>query len=410
MGGARFDAIIVGGGLAGLVAAWRLAEAGARVAVLEAAPKLGGRLRAADDPSGIKLDAGMHLVAGAYRRFLRLIEELGQTHEIGWQARCTLAVGHPGKARLVRIGADAPLFALRLAMSLGRAFGLRAMGSLFRLVHTAPHPEESTAQWLARARIPPPMLHEWLEPLHRAALNAELDETPAATTAAVIREAFASARTAKLGWFRCAIEDALIQPLAARIARRGGRILTTTRVLGFAREQGRIKAFTRRGAWQAPHVVLAVSPQARAQLFGGPLPRARPITTVYLWADTPALAEPIVGLAGTPVWWLDVSAMRGLNAPPRLLAAVASNTPRPTPQTIARWVEMLSDVQQAHIRVRRIRTFSEARATFLPAASCPPLPEGFVDAARAPHPGEIPDTIEHATRRGETAATAILRA
>ena len=41
----RFDAIVVGAGVAGLTAARLLADAGRRVVVLEARDRIGGRLR-----------------------------------------------------------------------------------------------------------------------------------------------------------------------------------------------------------------------------------------------------------------------------------------------------------------------------------------------------------------------------
>src|SRR5881409_1737197 len=56
------DAIVVGGGFAGLAAATHLAQDGARLLLLEARPHLGGRARSWVDPdTGSVVDNGQHL-------------------------------------------------------------------------------------------------------------------------------------------------------------------------------------------------------------------------------------------------------------------------------------------------------------------------------------------------------------
>jgi phytoene dehydrogenase-like protein len=59
------DVVVVGAGLAGLVAARRLADAGLGVAVLDADDRVGGRVRT-DLLDGFRLDAGFQLVCPAY--------------------------------------------------------------------------------------------------------------------------------------------------------------------------------------------------------------------------------------------------------------------------------------------------------------------------------------------------------
>ena len=63
----KFDAIVVGGGFGGLSSAVRLARDGARVLVLEARSRLGGRATAFPDPStGEPVDNGQHVLLGCY--------------------------------------------------------------------------------------------------------------------------------------------------------------------------------------------------------------------------------------------------------------------------------------------------------------------------------------------------------
>ena len=72
------DVIVVGAGVAGLAAATRLAEAGARVLVLEASKIPGGRARSWTDPAtGATVDNGQHLLMGCYAETLALLERIG---------------------------------------------------------------------------------------------------------------------------------------------------------------------------------------------------------------------------------------------------------------------------------------------------------------------------------------------
>jgi protoporphyrinogen/coproporphyrinogen III oxidase len=67
---------IVGAGVAGLSAAYRLQRAGARVTVLEEQEHLGGRAWT-DRIDGSRVDAGAQLLGSMYRSFLALVRELG---------------------------------------------------------------------------------------------------------------------------------------------------------------------------------------------------------------------------------------------------------------------------------------------------------------------------------------------
>ncbi|MDM8010910.1 MAG: FAD-dependent oxidoreductase [Parasphingorhabdus sp.] len=76
-GAIRADVVICGGGLSGMTAAWRLAQAGKCVAVLEASDRLGGRTFTRRASDGAAFDLGAQYVGPSQTRVLKLAAELG---------------------------------------------------------------------------------------------------------------------------------------------------------------------------------------------------------------------------------------------------------------------------------------------------------------------------------------------
>jgi protoporphyrinogen oxidase len=75
---------VVGGGVAGLTAAYRLLQAGHEVAVFEAAPELGGLVRTFD-AGGEPLECFYHHLFTTDTKIVELIEELGMGDRLTWR-------------------------------------------------------------------------------------------------------------------------------------------------------------------------------------------------------------------------------------------------------------------------------------------------------------------------------------
>ncbi|HWG53815.1 MAG TPA: FAD-dependent oxidoreductase [Gemmatimonadaceae bacterium] len=94
----RRHLVVIGGGFAGIAAAVRLREHGARVTMLERAPTLGGRARS-DDFGGVTIDTGAQLLSTMCTRTLHLLGE--DRHAMLRPAR--------GRDAYVRAGVHYPL-------------------------------------------------------------------------------------------------------------------------------------------------------------------------------------------------------------------------------------------------------------------------------------------------------------
>ena len=94
--------VVIGGGFAGLAAGVALAEQGARVTVLEARPRLGGRASSfVDAATGALVDNGQHALMGCYRRTLAFLDRIGAGNKVHRQESLHVDLAHP------RLGAGA---------------------------------------------------------------------------------------------------------------------------------------------------------------------------------------------------------------------------------------------------------------------------------------------------------------
>ncbi|QBR91503.1 flavin monoamine oxidase family protein [Nocardioides euryhalodurans] len=75
----RPDVVVVGAGLAGLAAARDLEAGGAQVTVLEARPRVGGRVEQVELADGRRVQLGGEVVGNAHTSYLELVAELGLT-------------------------------------------------------------------------------------------------------------------------------------------------------------------------------------------------------------------------------------------------------------------------------------------------------------------------------------------
>src|SRR4051794_39190969 len=151
------QAVVVGGGLAGITAALRLADAGCQVTLLEAKPKLGG-LTHSFRRGELDVDNGQHVFMRCCTSYRALLDRLGVTGLTTLQPRLDVAVVRASdgvRGRLHRDGLPAPL---HLARSLSgysvlavadRARAVRAALALRRVDRDDPRTDDrSFGDWL----------------------------------------------------------------------------------------------------------------------------------------------------------------------------------------------------------------------------------------------------------------------
>ena len=90
--------VIVGGGVAGLAAAYLLRDAGLRVTVLEGSPRLGGKL-AVSEVGGVEVDAGAEALLARRPEGVGLIAELGLSGELRQPGTTSAGIWTRGEVR-----------------------------------------------------------------------------------------------------------------------------------------------------------------------------------------------------------------------------------------------------------------------------------------------------------------------
>ncbi|MEU7278073.1 hydroxysqualene dehydroxylase HpnE [Streptomyces sp. NPDC045431] len=320
-------AVVVGGGLAGITAALRLAEAGTRVTLLEGRPRLGG-LAFSFKRGDLTVDNGQHVYlrcCTAYRWFL---DRVGGAHLAPLQPRLdvpVLDVAHPRGPRLGRLRRTALPVPLHLAASLAtyphlslteRAGVGRAALALKKLDPADPALDGiDFATWLTRHGQSPRAVEALWDLIGVATLNATAPHSSMGLAAMVFKTALLTdPGAADIGWARVPLGD-LHDTLARKALDAAGvRTELRTKATAVSRAAG--------GRWhvqlpgetlEADAVVLAV-PQYEAH---GLLPHGAlddpgalldigtaPILNVHVLYDRTVLRQPFFTALGSPVQWV----------------------------------------------------------------------------------------------------------
>ena len=182
-------AYVVGAGLSGLSAAVRLADKGARVEIIEAAPQAGGRCRSYFDPSlGQVIDNGNHFVLSGNHATMDYLELIGSTDKLVGSPRSGVPfVDIKSGARWALAPSEGPI-PFWLFNRTRRVPDTRTGDyfTLFKLL--AARKDQRIRDVIA---CEGPLWDRLLHPFFLGALNTEPEDASAALAGALVRETFA---------------------------------------------------------------------------------------------------------------------------------------------------------------------------------------------------------------------------
>jgi squalene-associated FAD-dependent desaturase len=427
---------VIGAGYAGMAAAVELADAGIKVDVFEASRTLGGRARAIE-LDGLTVDNGAHILVGAYRETLRLMDKVGASGttlaKVGTGGtalkRHPLHLEFPGHMKLAAPNLPAPL---HLAWALLTAHGLNwqdkiaAIRFMRALKKCRFHlPRDITAKQLI-ANQPRAVRRFLWEPLCLAALNTPVAIASAQVFLNVLRDSLAADRAASdLLLPATDFSNLFPEPAARYLESHGGQVIRSTRISAIEKVGS---GWTANEHGPYAHIVLATAPYHLPRLLA-PHPEFaalcdqlgnlhwQPIVTVYL-AYPPAVRLPfaMAGVDGGYAQWLfDRGALCGQHG---LIAAVISGE---GPYQALTHDELATAIHAEIARIvpslpaaTRHWVIEEKRATFActPNLARPPTATACQNVWLAGDyvAGDYPATLEGAVRSGVTAARAAMAA
>jgi squalene-associated FAD-dependent desaturase len=441
----RYDVIVIGAGFAGLSAAARLAQRGARVLVLEARSRLGGRATAVPDrETGAFVDNGQHVLLGCYAETFAFLRDIGAADNVRLQPQLgvTMIDRDGRRSRLTAASLPPPLHlvggvldweglpwrdrlsVLRMVTPLKLARRELEPGATVR----SASPGETVENWLIRNGQTARMREMLWTPLALAALNQPPGHAAAPAFARVLGEMFSDdPRDAAIGLPTRPLHLMYAEPARAYIESRGGTIRTGAQAKVHVEGDAIVDVEGAGERWPASRVISAVPWYALPGLFetappglarvieGAGRMASSPIVTVNLWFDRHIIDEPFIGLPGRAMQWVFDKAGGDVSHLSLVSSGATSIVTLMNDELIAlahgELLDALPDVRSA--KVVRATVVREPRATFSLAPGQPGRPptetavRGFFLAGDWIDTG-LPATIESAVRSGHRAAAAAL--
>jgi squalene-associated FAD-dependent desaturase len=430
------EALVIGGGLAGITSALILAERGWRVTLVEARPRLGGRATSYQRGE-LTVDNGQHVFLRCCTAYLALLERLGAGPSSGLsvlQDRLDIPLRAPdgATARLRRTGAPAPF---HLAGSL-LGYGLLPLRDRSRLGRAAlalrftdPADPAVDAQGFGpflreRGQSAQAVTRLW-SVISTATLNIDPDAASLALAAKVFRTGLLEDSTgADLGYAAVPLGEIHDTRARAALKDQGVDVRDSTKVLSLDSDRTvRLRTRDEAVTLRPDAVVLAVPHDVAAALLPAEVPKPfaglghSPILNVHVRYDRPVLDGPFLAGVDSPAQWIfDRTGPTGLPGAGRYVAVTVSAADEYIERPVAE-LRSLFENELARLlplargaKVEEFFVTREKHATFRQASGSAAVRPGPATAV----PGLYlagswtatgwPDTMESAVRSGISAA------
>jgi zeta-carotene desaturase len=436
------DTLIIGGGLAGIAAALRLAQAGQSVTLVETRMRLGGRATSFDDPATDDLlDNCQHVLLRCCTNLIDLYERLGMADQIEWHKRFYFCNAEGLIDQMQADDLPAPLHLTTSmmgfkGMSLSEKFaisqGMLAVMKTGVLGRKKWH-HRSFADWLTEHKQPAGAIQKFWACVTISALNEQPKNMAADYALQVFQEAFCANDSAYYMGLPKVPLVKLYDTAQTVIEQTGGRVCLRCSAEKLPHENGRITGLKLGDGTHltADHYLCTVPFDRLAKLCDADLHKAdqrlqhlgefgvSPIVGIHIWFSHVVMDLPHMALTQSPLHWIFNKGTDGagwqhlhgvISAADDLMALTAEQIKELVVSEMRKVLPKVDNLEPVHCRVVK-----EKRATFR-------LSPG-VDDIRPKAAGAVgnlylagdwtdsgwPATMEGAVRSGYRAAGAILK-
>ena len=426
--------VIIGGGMAGMAAATRLASRGIQATLLEAAPQLGGRARSVaieHNSQVIQLDNGQHIALGAYHETLKLLATIGVQEKDaflrvplqlemrdGRQTAFNLKTAHYLPATISQLIGFLTCTGLswheRLAVI---RLMLRLKKANYQLTN-----DTALAEFLQQNQQSSNTNALLWEPLCLAALNTPINLASSKIFLNVLKDTFKNKHNSDFLLPKLDLSQLFSQPITRYVTANQGSVTLNQRVKKITPNNNGYQITATEKSIEASHVIIAMSP-ARLRNVIGDLPKLnfiadqtdsytyQPIYTIYLqYATGATLPKPMLGLTGgVSQWVFDRGILCNQHGLMAVIISASGRHQQYTQDTLAlRVAQELRDAFPHLTKPLWHKVIAEKRATF----SCNvnlPRPAHVTPYANLFLAGDFtcadyPATIEGAVRSGVACA------
>jgi zeta-carotene desaturase len=243
--------VVIGGGLAGIAAAVRLAEEHVPVTVVETRKRLGGRATSFTDPTTADvLDNCQHVLMRCCTNLIDLYDRLGVSQHIQWHQTLYFTDGRGRFDRLEADGLPAPLHLMRSMMGF-RIFSLREKLEIARgmwaIIRTpvgrrGQLGDESFGDWLHRHHQSQGVIDRYWSPVIVGACNEQPARVAANYALQVFQEGFLQHEQAYEMGLAAVPLVRLYDPAEEILRQRGGTLMLSSSAEALDYDGGRVRA------------------------------------------------------------------------------------------------------------------------------------------------------------------------
>ncbi len=323
--------VIVGGGLAGIAAAMRLAGRGMTVTLVETRKRLGGRATSFDDPvTGQVLDNCQHVLMGCCTNLIDLYRRLGVAQQIRWYRRLYFADGQGVIDQLEADDLPAPLHMTRSLLAFKslawseKAAITRGMLAILRLGPDGRGDlfDTTFSHWLAQHGQPSSVVRKFWSVIVTSALNELPERASAAHAIQVFRDGFLASEHAYVMGLSAVPLVRLYDAARDAVTRAGGKVMLSTSADRFVFDGQRITALRlANGSELAADAFVSTVPFDRLDKLCSSSMRdadprltvlkrltVSPIIGIHMWfenvAGRPLMTLPHLILTDSPLHWI----------------------------------------------------------------------------------------------------------